>query len=222
VRLPHLRETIAQYASVVDRLSGNPETKEFMNALVDVLLTGDHLRQARDIRVAYTQALVVHQERMWSELMAVTVRDYPDMAAQLINCSLPTEPSLRRQRIERFYQPNARNRNYFGLYFRIPNFSHAVNVIEIEDRLYTGIRCLQHEIRERIRAAAALEAAGIDGEVNPTWAMWRWCALSHDLYDPDHATLDLLSNPDALRTAAESSMAQVYAAWLALRDSAVE
>ncbi|UVW30718.1 PD-(D/E)XK nuclease family protein [Massilia sp. H6] len=219
---PHLRDTIAQYARGVDRLTGHLETGEYMNELVDVLLKGEHLRHARDIRAAYTRALVVLQGRMWDALWAVAQRDYPDMAERLTPQSLPAEPSARRERIERFYQLNARKRDYFGLYFRIPGFSEALGVIEIEIEagLYTGILCPPHDKSERTRAIALLEEAGIHGESQPTWAMWRRCALSGDLLDPDDVTLALLSDAEALRQAAESSVAQVYSAWSVLSDSA--
>jgi hypothetical protein len=221
VRVPHLRETIGQYASVVDRLAGNIEKREHMNELVDLLLTGDHLRQARDIRAAYTQALVVLQERMWAELISVAVETYPEMAKQIDSDSISTDQALRRTRIERFYQPNARNRQYFGLYFAVPGFSHTVSFIEIEAGLYTGIYCPHEKTREYAQAVRALSAAGLHGGVQASIPMWRRCALWTDLYEPEPATLAILNSPASLREAAQASMAQVYEAWHALQQSVV-
>jgi hypothetical protein len=219
VRLPHLRETISQYASVVDRLTGNVEMREYMNELVDLLLTGDNLRQARDIRAAYIQALVTLQERMWTELAYVANSTYPDMAKEITSASLSTDPVVRRERIERFYQPNARNRNYFGLYFTVPGFSHTFSFIEIEAGLYTGVYCPKDKAREQAQVARALDVAGIHGGSQASIPMWRRCALWTDLYEPEPATLAILNNSVSLREAAQASMAQVYEAWLALQRS---
>jgi len=213
VRVPQLRETINQYAAVVDRLTGSVHEREYMEELIKLLLTADHLRLARDIRAAYVPALVTLQQRMWTELLDITKQTHPDMAKNLTLASLPDAPSARDAQIRRFYQPNARDRRYYGLYFSIDNYEHAVAAIEIESGLYTGIYCPEDKKTELRRVTTALEAAGVHGETTSSWPRWRQCALTINLDEPDEVALDLLNDPVALREAAESTVEQVYVAW---------
>jgi hypothetical protein len=155
---------------------------------------------------------------MWTAIADAILRAYPTMAENLTVGSLPMETAERKKRIERFYQANARNRTYFGFYFEIPGFKHAVSGIEIEDGLYTGIYCPDTYPAERQKATAALAEADIHGQSTAGWTMWRTCTLSGSLYEPDDATLTLLGSEQALREAAEQCATDVYAAWSALMN----
>src|SRR5471030_114350 len=141
VREPYLRESVNQYAAVIDRLTGNDLPEEYMDELVAILLTNDHMKSARDIRTAYTQALIALQERVWIGLLEDFQANFPDMMAYLTDDSLSQDAVERKGIIQKFYQPSAHKRNYYGIYFGTPGYEHIAVGIEIENGLYTGAYC---------------------------------------------------------------------------------
>lgn len=217
VRDPYLRESVSQYSSLVDKLTGHDFDKGYMSQLVDVLLTNDHIKYARDIRAAYTKALVRLQNRIWTEVLSTIQSSYPVMAELMTEDSLPSDSSGRIKQIERFYQPNAKGRTNYGYYFRTPGYEQIFVAILIEGGFYTGAYCPKGLGIEYDRATSALKHSKLLGQETVNWPIWRRCALSADFMEPDENLLNLLTNDTARIEAVQQTSHDLFVTWCALQ-----
>jgi hypothetical protein len=195
VREHTLRETIFQYQTVVDQLTGKEQEKNYMDELVNTLLIGDNMLLARDIGAAYRQGLIALQEKFWAELIDIFRQEHPRVSHSLRQTSV-ADPGSRRSLIRKYYEPAKKDRMYYGLCFTVPGLETAEVWLQIERALYVGVICEKGRTsREYRQIAQILNDARLNAESNNEWPMWRFIRADHDFNQPDEALLGTLCDP---------------------------
>ena len=188
-----------------------------MTALRQVLLTGDNIKAARDIRQAYIDALVELQVCLWQEMLEMFSAQYPEMYKHISKDSV-SNPHIVSAKVSDFYRKGSK---YFGVFFTVPGFSERLTVgIEMENRLYVGVRMNKEDgLEERERAKMLLNSAGITGSETQWWPLWYWHGQVVNFREPDEYFLDILISKEKRLQFIAPYVAEVAKMWGVLKNS---
>lgn len=134
-----LRESLAMYLNVVLRLtkqSGIPEMDKKIN---DILLDPINLRAGIEIAKQVREVKIELQYRFWDWLNKSLSEAFDDRGMTWDGRMV----EVNRRKIERYYSPGARNRNFYGMETNIDTGKNGVKLcfrVEIHNRIYFGIR----------------------------------------------------------------------------------
>ena len=210
---PGLRESVAQYLQLVQKLTGTDFKGEYMNELRDLCLQGKNLVLAYDLHEGMIEAKALLLKKLWDEI--------EDALKEL---NLPAKDDILSdtspERIKNFVI-NARNSGHRGLYYgdEIRKARLCVS-FEGTNRIFLGVRCHRDNGEERNELNQVLEdVPGSRSDEDEWWPWWRWDRGELlNLKNLTRENLELLSNEEARQKYTQSIAKDLGQVWDALQD----
>ncbi|MDR5867776.1 PDDEXK-like family protein [Halomonas koreensis] len=214
---PPLRESLLQYRQVIQQLTGNDMDSQHLATLADTLLQGDNLKAAHDIRLAYDEALIRLQVRLWRALRDRIEAVYPEMAGH------PHGDSWRDADLEglcRAYIHRQRGNKGYGLYYRVPGHVEDICVgLEVEHAIYVGVYCERAHHPETYRAICRrLDEAEHGGARNDYWPSFAYSPEPLPLKTPTAEQLARLGDPEYFQYLVSTMTDELARLWTLLGD----
>ena len=205
---PELRESVAQYLQLVQKLTGTDLKGEYMNELRDLCLQDNNLVLAHDLYEGMIKAKASLLKKLWDEIEgALEQLDLPAKDNGESDTSSDT--------IKRFV--TASNSRRHGLYYG-GGVKEAWLGVEIEAGcIFFGVRCPRNNGDERNNLDQILEA--VPGGCSSEWWPWyRWARGDLNLKNPTRENLKLLSNEKDRQKYAQNIAEDLGKVWDALKD----
>lgn len=216
-----VRESIDQYRSLVDRLTGNDKEKTYMDKVSEMLLNGDNLTWARDLTKAYDAALIHCHVELWEAVIKIIKTKYKDMAQARTVSGAYSGMSDDRNDIENVctsYRTSLRNRKLPGISFECRRFWGVYVCAETGVSPYAGVVADENATRDDIAACSAILRQKIEHlNTDDSWIHWNYVIDKWNFTEPNEVTLKMLQSPDSLRKAAENIADEVYNLWEMLK-----
>ena len=185
---PALRESVAQYLRLIQKLTGTDFSGAYMNDLKELCLKDNNLILVHDLKEAMTEAHISLLQKLWCEIESALKREIED---------LPTkdedESDISEERIRRFVK-DSKNYQYHGLYYTLSSEASWL-IVEVEKVIYFGVKCNKKDHKEEYKK---LRKAGRDISRTPgsPWPCWQCANSDLDLKYPTRETLEFLSNKE--------------------------
>ena len=187
---PALRESVAQYLQLVQKLTGTDFKEAYMEDLTKLCLEDNNLVLVHDLKEAKFRARVCLLKKLWNEIdsaLKETIGDLPPTDEDGKNDA----NSVSDTKIKCFLTPMRRN-CFHGLFY---SFGRGVASLCVEagngERLFFGVRCHKKHADERRKVDEALE--DVPGESRLDW--WpRYQEDDWNLKKPSRDELKMLSN----------------------------
>ena len=185
---PALRESVAQYLQLVQKLTGTDFKEAYMKELTELCLQDNNLVLVHNLNEAMTNARVHLMRKLWDEIDSALKEDIDDLPPK--DEDGINEPySVSDDRIKCFITPMRRN-CYHGLYY---SFGRGVASLCVEagngDRLWFGVRC-HKDHREHDKLKSAL--MDVSNQFTDWWPRYQEDDVNLKTPTPDN--LKLLSN----------------------------
>ena len=203
---PELRESVAQYVRLIEKLTGTGFGEAYMNHLKELCLQDNNILLFHDLGEAMDEAKISLLERLWREIESGLRAEIADLPAQ------SEESNISEDRIRRFvtYQ---RNYGYHGLYF---GFDGPAELgVEVWDRIYFGVRCEDVQWSEKFRSPAATSSGWKSDE---KWPRYRYPPIDLNLKNPSRAQLELLVDERSRRAYVEEVVTGTRSLWNQLKE----
>ncbi|WP_181919524.1 hypothetical protein [Alkalilimnicola ehrlichii] len=182
-----------------------------MGELVKALLQGHNMKLARDIRVAYVEALIQLQEQFWREALMIAQAEYPEMFASLDPESVKADSV--RTSCDRYYNGQRKNKHY-GIFFRVPGMEGVTVGIGIDERIYTGISCDEETQPDNYRRCQTLLSELDDDYLyDAWWPLYRYPLPDFNFREPTAEALDTLVDSDARKKMVRSYIDELFRLW---------
>lgn len=209
---PELRESVAQYLQLVQKLTGIDLKGEYMNALRDLCLQDNNLVLAHDLHEGMIEAKASLLKNLWDEIEdALEELNLPAKDNKLSN----TSPEM-----IKIFVSNAKNPTHRGLYYG-DEVRKAWLCVSFEDanRIFLGVRCHRDNREERNELDQILKAVpGKRSDKNEWWLWWRWDRGELDLKNPTRENLELLSNEETRQKYVQNIAEDLGQVWNVLKD----
>lgn len=176
---PALRESVAQYLHLIEKLTGKDYSEVYMKELKELCLQGNNLFLVHDLKEAMNEVRVSLLQELW----------------QAIRCEMDTIADLRDQfqedtfekKIEAFVN-GQRNSMYQGLSYTVGD--NACLRVEVENSIIFGVKCDRRESKDEYnKFKEALEG----GRSNPWWPWYDVpTGLNLNPKNPTRKDLDLI------------------------------
>lgn len=185
---PGLRESVAQYVQLVQKLTGTDFKEAYMNELTKLCLEGNNLTLVHDLNEAMIDARVCLLAKLWVEIDCALNEGISDLPPANKDGEYAAH-AVSNERIKRFL--TNRQRVYHGLYY---SFGRGVGSIAVEAGngagLIFGVRCHKRHTDERSTLDEALRDVG--GKSTDWWSRYQEDYLN--LKTPTQDNLTLLSS----------------------------
>ena len=170
---PWLREAVAQYLSVIRKLTGSDMKHAYLKDLVDLLREENHLLLAHDLKRAYDESWAQCIEELFSEI-STNLNDYVQKHFNATT-RFVSEGDIRRV-------VSGAKGAYFKLYLNLDDhFSFAVNASAGE--LWFCVECNEEEHREIFQKIQEILPYGHKPYPGTPW--WTWSkVLTMDMRYP--------------------------------------
>ena len=185
---PGLRESVAQYLQLVQKLTGTDFKEEYMKELKELCLEDNNLFLVHDLNEAMIDAKACLLAKLWDEIDCALKEQIPDRLSKYKDGE-NVAYSVSDERIKRFLT-NQRG-TYHGLYY---SFGSGVASLGVEAGngvgLIFGIRCHKDRREERSDLDEALK--DVPGKSTDWWP--RYQEDDVNLKNPTRENLQKLSN----------------------------
>lgn len=205
---PALRESIAQYLRVVQKLTGTDFSEAYMKALKELCLEKDkdHLILVHDLKIAMEEAWIDLIERLWKDIeskLRVEISDLPEQHEV---------SNITRECIGKLVKEH-RNHSC-GLYYRFRDEAQlGIELSTWDRRLFYGVQCHRDkdaydEIREKLPERDY-------GKASEWWPRWRFptTSVNPNPRDPTKEHLQLLVDDERRLAFVASVIAEVKTFW---------
>ncbi len=165
---PALRESVAQYVQLVQKLTGTDFSEAYMKDLTELCLQGNNLVLVHDLNEAMIDAKVLLLKKLWCEIDAALnaeISDIPSVDETFSDYDYPSE-----RKIKHFF--TAQRNRYHALYYPFGDGAGLGVAAGEKDGLIFGVECNQKKYpkrHENLRQALS----GMDGGTSTQW--WPWC-----------------------------------------------
>ncbi|MCY4005033.1 MAG: PD-(D/E)XK nuclease family protein [Rhodospirillales bacterium] len=203
---PELRESVAQYVRLIEKLTGTDFSEAYMNDLKDLCLQDNNIVLVHDLRQAMDKAKISLLERLWKEIESELRAGITDLPAQ------SKESDISEERIRQFV---TKQRSYggHGLYFGFEQ--HAKLGVEVDDSIFFGVRCDDEQWSREFRSRAA---AFSDWPSWKHWPLYRYPLHKPSLKYTSREQLELLVNEESRRHYVEEVVTGTSALWNRLKE----
>ena len=199
--VPALRESVAQYLHLVQKLTGMDFTEAYMNGLKELCLKDNNLVLVHDLKEAMVEAQISLLVKFWREIKCEMekIQNLPKKEAQYSD--------ITEKRIREFVTWK-KNFGYHGLHYEFRGTA-TLGVEVGRANIYIGVRCHidnkneYENIKENLKGGKSPEEC---------WPWWEWHPEDVNLKNPTRKNLELL---------ADDCKRQKYAADIATRASEV-
>ena len=183
---PALRESVAQYLRLIQKLTGTDFSGAYMNKLKKLCLQDNNLLLVHDLKGAMTEAHISLLQKLWCEIEAKLKAEISGLPAKDEG-----ESDISEERIRRFVK-DSRNYQYHGLNYTLSNTA-SLGVI-VENTIYLCVGCNKENDEDEYNAL--MEACkDISGSKPTQWCpWWQYADSDLNLKHPTRETLEFLSN----------------------------
>lgn len=182
---PPLRESVAQYLRLLEKLMGTDLSEAYMMDLKKLCLRGENIVLVHDLGEAMVEAKISLLKKLWREIDSRLREKIPDLPDKSEDSDI-TEDRIRR------FVTNQTYYNYHGLYFQLDQ--HATLIVDVEDWIYFGVHCKHGPTRRRY---ADLGASFSGWERTAEFPLYRYPSIELNLKHTDREQLALLSSKKA-------------------------
>ena len=184
---PGLRESVAQYLQLVQKLTGTDFKEEYMKELKELCLEGNNLILVHDLNEAMIDAKACLLAKLWDEIDCALKEQISDRLSKYKDGE-NVAYSVSDERIKRFLT-NQRG-TYHGLYY---SFGSGVASLGVEAGngvgLIFGIRCHKDRREERSKLDEALKAKKVGRKSSDWWPLFQEDDLNLRNSSPQHLML---------------------------------
>ena len=185
---PALRESVAQYLWLVQKLTGTDFSGAYMNELKELCLQNSNLILVHDLKEAMTEAHISLLQKLWCEIESALNVEIPDLPAKDENKS-----DISGKRIRHFVTAS-RNYQYHGLNYKLS--SAASLGIIVENTIYLCVGCNKEECEKDYNELKEV-CKNINGSKPTQWCpWWRYDDSGLDLKYPTRKNLEVLLNEE--------------------------
>lgn len=171
---PKLRESIAQYALFIRRLTGMDKNSDYMIALKELCLEDHNMVLVHDLKEALLHARVSLMYRIWCEIEQALdnlFQNKSQIRKSHISC-------ISEDRIEKFLRNRRGDPNDFGLYYDFGRDGALLGVEANIDLMIYGVRCREMEHRDKYEEIRQELSDMKDNHKRDWWpwfrvAMWK-------------------------------------------------
>lgn len=202
---PALRESTAQYVSLIRKLVGVDVRGEYMSELKDLILKDNNLLLVHDLNEAMIDARVSLLEKLWMEMDSELRSRIPDLPKKT------SDSDITRETIRHFL--TKKNYVYHGLYYTLGEGSTLA--VEVERYMYFGVHCSVQDFKSEHRRLRKL-LADLEGNAdlnNEWWPWYQWAPGDIDLRQPNRQHLALLSDDRERRKHVEEIAIRLRRVW---------
>jgi len=204
---PELRESVAQYVRLIEKLTGTDFSEAYMNDLKELCLRDGNILLVHDLDQAMTEAKISLLERLWREIESELRAEIADLPAQ------STESDISEERIRRFVTER-RSSGYHGLYFGLDEDAELCVAVDIH--IFFGVRSENPQWSERLRSLAAAPSGWKSEE---GWPRYRYAPTDLNLKNTSRKQLELLVNEESRRTYVKEVVTGTRALWNGLKEA---
>lgn len=209
---PELRESVAQYRQLVQKLTGTDFGRVYMDALTKLCLDDNNLVLVHDLNEAMIEAKVHLLQGLWSEIDAALraeISDLPSKDDKLSDTSYET--------VKHFVTAQRNYKRWSGLYYSFSK--NAALGIRTDYSLIFGVRCHKKHQNERTQLENALQKnVGSRESSSDDWPWIRWAkGADLNLKYPTRENLELLSRDDGRKKYAEGIARDLKPVWEAIK-----
>jgi len=181
---PALRESVAQYLHLIEKLTGKNYSEAYMKELKELCLREDNLGLVYDLKEAMNEVHVFLLQKLWQEIKGEINDTIDDLPKQ--------QEDTFEGKIEAFVN-GQRGTLWKGLYYKLKSGRFASLGIGVGDPICFGVKCPKEEGRdEYIKLKGSLEGGYSD-------ASWPWYDNPDIPLNPRNPTrkdLKLLANEE--------------------------
>lgn len=208
--IPPVRESIAQYKTLIAKLTGSNQGEAYMDKLKTLLLQDDNMNYFSDIEEAYYSNLIDLQLLLWQDIHSCIEQEYPEVGMYQPDSLLISDGDQQLEALTKYYRQ--KKTQYLGLYYALPN-SPAEAAIELEHGMTVGIRCPKHENpREYERLLKQLNSDGKEHH-NDHWPIWKFTEDDFNFKLPSSEAIQILKTKSTRQELARAIAAQFYQIW---------
>ena len=203
---PPLRECVAQYLRLIEKLMGTDLSEAYMMDLKKLCLRGENIVLVHDLGEAMVEAKISLLRKLWREIDSRLREKIPHLSDKSEDSDI-TEDRIRRFVTSRTWY------NYHGLYFRLDQ--HATLCVDVEDFIYFGVRCKHGPTRRRY---VNLGASFSGWESSDEFPLYRYPSIELNLKRTSREQLALLSSKKARQGYVEDVVSGVSELWKGIKE----
>ncbi len=198
---PALRESVAQYLRLIEKLTGKDYSEAYMNDLKELCLKGDNLVLVHDLKEAMDEARVSLLQKLWQEIdckLREGISDLPDKSKDW---------DISEERI-RDYLTSKKNKELHDLCYTFgPDTSLGV---QASSSICFGVRCPEKKNKDEHNK---LKEALKGGRSTKNWPWYKYTSTALNLKSPTRENLELLANEEKRHKYVEELVSGVGKLW---------
>ena len=211
---PALRESVAQYLWLVQKLTGTDFSGAYMSDLKELCLKDNNLVLVHDLKEAMTEAHISLLQKLWCEIESALKKVIP---------ALPDkddeQSDISKERISRFVK-DSRNYQYHGLYYTLSSTA-SLGVI-VENTIYLCVGCNQEDHEEEYYALMRA-CENINGNKPNQWnPWWQYADSDLNLKHPTRENLEFLLNDKKRQEYATEIARRLKEVWKAVKNAGLD
>ena len=179
---PPLRESVAQYLRLIEKLTGTDLSEAYMMDLKKLCLRDRNIVLVHDLGKAMVEAKISLLRKLWREIecrLGEKIPDLPDKSE---------ESDITKARIRRFVTVQNDKDKYHGLYFQLDQ--HARLDVAVANSIYFGVYCTHDKTRKRY---ANLRDSFSGWKSDDEFPLYRYPSIDLNLKRTGREQLELLS-----------------------------
>ena len=208
---PALRESVAQYLWLVQKLTGTDFSGAYMNDLTKLCLKDNNLLLVHDLKEAMTEAHISLLQKLWCEIESALKEEIPDLPDKD-----KKQSDISEKRIRHFVTAS-RSYQYHGLYYTLSSTA-SLGVI-VENTIYLCVGCNQEDHEEEYYAlmrACKNISGGKPDQKNP-W--WQYADGDLNLKYPTRENLEFLLKKKKRQEYAKKIARDLKEVWKAVENA---
>ena len=203
---PALRESIAQYLGVVQKLTGTDYSEAYMNELRDLCLKDENLVLIKDLEVARTETWISLIRKLMEEIEAAlkaSINDLPEQD-EITNIS---EAHIRKL-------VTGRNNIWSGLYYAFRDEAQlGVEIDTWGSCMFFGVRCVREDTPDTYEEIKQKLNGPEDGSKQWPWWQDPPGRVNPNPRNPEKEHLRLLANDEERRRFVANIVAETKTLW---------
>ena len=208
---PALRESVAQYLRLIQKLTGTDFSGAYMNDLKKLCLKDNNLLLVHDLKEAMTEAHISLLQKLWCEIESALKEEIPDLPDKD-----KKQSDISEKRIRHFVTAS-RSYQYHGLYYTLSSTA-SLGVI-VENTIYLCVGCNQEDHEEEYYAL--MRACGnISGNKKSQWCpWWQYADGDLNLKYPTRENLEFLLDDEKRQEYAKKIARDLKVVWKAVKNA---
>ena len=222
--VPALRESVAQYLHLVQKLTGTDFTEAYMKGLKELCLKDNNFVLVHDLSKAMDEAQISLLVRLWEDIKC-EMEKIPNILKNGAQYSGITEERIRK------FVTNRTSFGYHGLHYLAERHTLPTPPDEVSGpatlgvevgraNIYIGVRC--HKVNEEKYKKITELKDGLKGGKSPEdcWPWWEWHQYPMDvnLKNPNRENLKLLADDCERKKYAADIAARAGEVWQRLQN----